>query len=66
MRTIVFEEEERSTVAFDNVQVSIPVIKQEVNLDPQSLDNVVQPLIQNEIIVPENQTQQPQEPVQLR
>ncbi|RVW76784.1 Retrovirus-related Pol polyprotein from transposon TNT 1-94 [Vitis vinifera] len=44
-RNIVFEEEEGSTIAFDNVQVSLPIIDQEVNLDPQPTDNIVQPLI---------------------
>ena len=66
MRNIVFEEEEGSIVAFDNVQVSIHVIEQGVNLDPQSSDNIAQPFIQNEIIVHEDQTQQPQKLVQLR
>ena len=56
MRSIIFEEEERSTVAFNNVQVLIHVIEQEVNLDPQSSDNIAQPFIQNEIIVHEDQT----------
>ncbi|RVW20958.1 Retrovirus-related Pol polyprotein from transposon TNT 1-94 [Vitis vinifera] len=60
-RNIVFEEEEGSTIAFDNVQVSLPIIDQEVNLDPQPTDNIVQPLIANEDIAPEEQTQQPQE-----
>ncbi|RVW74320.1 Retrovirus-related Pol polyprotein from transposon TNT 1-94 [Vitis vinifera] len=65
-RNIVFEEEERSTIAFDNVQVSLPIIDQEVNLDPQPTDNIVQPLIANEDITPEEQTQQPQENMSLR
>ncbi|KAK0579195.1 hypothetical protein LWI29_022610 [Acer saccharum] len=67
VRNIVFEEESISipTIAFDNVQFSIPVIDQKVNPDPQ-LDNVDQPLIQDEVIVSEEQTQQPQEPVTLR
>ncbi|RVW39334.1 Retrovirus-related Pol polyprotein from transposon TNT 1-94 [Vitis vinifera] len=65
-RNIVFEEEERSTIAFDNVQVSLPIIDQEVNLDPQPTDNIVQPLIANEDIAPEEQTQQPQENMPLR
>ena len=67
VRDIVFEEESTSipTVAFDNVQVSIPVIDQEANLDPQP-NNVDQPSIQDEVIVPEEQTQQPQESVPLR
>ncbi|KAL5545756.1 hypothetical protein UlMin_005443 [Ulmus minor] len=39
-RNIVFEEEEGSTIAFDNVQVSLPIIDQEVNLDPQPTDNI--------------------------
>ncbi|RVW95174.1 Retrovirus-related Pol polyprotein from transposon TNT 1-94 [Vitis vinifera] len=60
-RNIVFEEEEGYTIAFDNVQVSLPIIDQEVNLDPQPTDNIVQPLIANEDIAPEEQTQQPQE-----
>ncbi|RVW93907.1 Retrovirus-related Pol polyprotein from transposon TNT 1-94 [Vitis vinifera] len=65
-RNIVFEEEEESTIAFDNVQVSLPIIDQEVNLDPQPTDNIVQPLIANENIAPEEQTQQPQENMPLR
>ncbi|KAK0578882.1 hypothetical protein LWI29_017665 [Acer saccharum] len=67
VRDIVFEDESVSipTIAFDNVQVSIPVIDQEANPDPQP-DNVDQPPIQDEVIVPEEQTQQPQEPVPLR
>ncbi|RVW61172.1 hypothetical protein CK203_020615 [Vitis vinifera] len=65
-RNIVFEEEEGSTIAFDNVQVSLPIIDQEVNLDPQPIDNIVQPLIANEDIAPEEQTQQPQENMPLR
>ena len=47
------------------MQVAIPVIDQEANLDPQP-NNVDQPPIQDEVIVPEEQTQQPQEPVPLR
>ncbi|KAH9656751.1 hypothetical protein KPL70_022797 [Citrus sinensis] len=66
VRNIVFKDEEGSTVAFDNVQVLIPVIDHEVNSDPQPSDNIVQPQHQHEMIVPEEQTQQPQEPVQLR
>ncbi|RVW61719.1 Retrovirus-related Pol polyprotein from transposon TNT 1-94 [Vitis vinifera] len=65
-RNIVFEEEEGSTIAFDNVQVSLPIIDQEVNLDPQPTDNIIQPLIANEDIAPEEQTQQPQENMPLR
>ncbi|RVW24315.1 Retrovirus-related Pol polyprotein from transposon TNT 1-94 [Vitis vinifera] len=60
------EEEEGSTIAFDNVQVSLPIIDQEVNLDPQPTDNIVQPLIANRDIAPEEQTQQPQENMPLR
>ena len=67
VRNIVFEEEEGEIsipiTTFDNVQVSIHVIDQEVNSDSRQ-DNVVQPLIQDEVIVPEEpipkeQTQQP-------
>ena len=47
------------------MQVPILVIDQEANLDPQP-NNVDQPPIQDEVIVPEEQTQQPQEPVSLR
>ncbi|KAL6334835.1 hypothetical protein AAG906_022824 [Vitis piasezkii] len=65
-RNIVFEEEEGSTIAIDNVQVSLPIIDQEVNLDPQPTDNIVQPLIENEDIAHEEQTQQPQENMSLR
>ena len=46
-------------VTFDNIQVPIPVVAQEVNSEPQD-DNVEQ------LPVPEEQTQQPQEPVPLR
>ncbi|KAK0587420.1 hypothetical protein LWI29_022577 [Acer saccharum] len=44
VKDIVFEEESVSipTIAFDNVQVSIPIIDQEANPDPQP-DNVDQP-----------------------
>ncbi|RVX12039.1 Retrovirus-related Pol polyprotein from transposon TNT 1-94 [Vitis vinifera] len=65
-RNIVFEEEEGSTIAIDNVQVSLPIIDQEVNLDPQPTYNIVQPLIANEDITSEEQTQQPQENMPLR
>ncbi|XXG71992.1 hypothetical protein AAC387_Pa07g1189 [Persea americana] len=67
VRDIVFKEESVSIpiIAFDNVQVSIPVNDQEANPDPQQ-ENVNQTPIQDEIIVPEEQTQQPQEPVPLR
>ena len=67
VKDIVFEEESVSipTIAFDNVQVSISVNDKKANPDPQS-DNIDQPPIQDEVIVPEEQTQQPQEPVQLR
>ena len=51
VRNIVFEEEEGSTVAFDNVQVLILVIDHEVNSDPQPSDNVVQPHNAHEMIV---------------
>ncbi|KAH9686891.1 hypothetical protein KPL70_014557 [Citrus sinensis] len=66
VRNIVFEEEKGSTVAFDNVQVLIPVIDHEVNSDSQPSNNIVLPQNQHEMIVPKEQTQQPQEPVQLR
>ncbi|RVX23060.1 Retrovirus-related Pol polyprotein from transposon TNT 1-94 [Vitis vinifera] len=66
IRNIVFEEEEGSTIAIDNVQVSLPIIDQEVNLDPQPTYNIVQPLIANEDITSEEQTQQPQENMPLR
>ena len=63
VRDISFEEELASdpihTVTFDNIQVPIPVVAQEVNPEPQD-DNVEQ------LPVPEEQTQQPQEPVPLR
>ncbi|KAL5582663.1 hypothetical protein UlMin_015105 [Ulmus minor] len=65
-RNIVFEGEEGSTIAFDNVQVSLPIIDQEVNLDPQPTYNIVQPLIANEEIALEEQTQQRQENMPLR
>ncbi|XXG86494.1 hypothetical protein AAC387_Pa11g1379 [Persea americana] len=48
-----------------SIEVSIPVNDQEANPDPQQ-ENVNQTPIQDEIIVPEEQTQQPQEPVPLR
>ncbi|KAH9679437.1 hypothetical protein KPL71_026134 [Citrus sinensis] len=56
IRNIVFEDEEGSTVAFDNVQVLIPVIDHEVNSDPQPSDNVVQPQNQLEMIEHEDET----------
>ncbi|KAG8475050.1 hypothetical protein CXB51_031854 [Gossypium anomalum] len=69
VRDIAFEEELDSnsipTITFDDVQVLIPIIDQEVNLEPLQ-DNVEQLPIQNEVIVPEEQTQQPQEQVSLR
>ncbi|GMI86492.1 hypothetical protein HRI_002318500 [Hibiscus trionum] len=70
VRDITFEEELSSnsipTITFDNIQVPIPVINQEVNLEPQQ-DNVEQlPPIQDEVIVPEEQIQQPQQQVPLR
>ncbi|KAG8489197.1 hypothetical protein CXB51_017253 [Gossypium anomalum] len=46
-------------------KVLIPIIDQEVNLEPLQ-DNIEQLPIQNEVIVPEEQTQQPQEQVPLR
>ena len=43
------------TITFDDVQVPIPIINQEVNTEPQQ-DNVEQfPPIQEEVIVPEEQ-----------
>ena len=70
VKDIVFEEEVEDTITFDNVQVPIPVIDQEVYPEPQQ-DNVEEPPIQNEVIIPEVQTQQPQEqrpqePIPLR
>ena len=61
-RNIAFEEEsiETSTTAFDNVPVYIPVIDQEVDTDPQ--DNVQQLPEQVQEVIPEEQTQQLQEP----
>lgn len=53
-----------STIAFDNVQVPIPVIDQEVH--PESQQDNVEPPIQNEVIIPNVQTQQLQEPIPLR
>ena len=47
------------------MQVSIPVNDQEANPDPQQ-ENVNQTPIQDEIIVPEEQNQQPQKPVPVR
>ncbi|KAL6328073.1 hypothetical protein AAG906_033346 [Vitis piasezkii] len=46
---VEFGEKSGSTIAIDNV-VSLPIIDQEVNLDPQPTDNIVQPLIANEDI----------------
>ncbi|CAL5390723.1 unnamed protein product [Camellia sinensis] len=76
VRDIVFEEEAGviplPTTTFDQSQVPIPVIAQEVISDPQPdnvvQDNIVQTLIQDEVIVPEEQTlqPQPQESVPLR
>ena len=69
VRDIAFKEELNSnsvpTITFDDVQVLIPIIDQEVNLEPQQ-DNVEQLSIQDEVIVLEKQTQQPQEQVPLR
>ncbi|KAG8498252.1 hypothetical protein CXB51_007407 [Gossypium anomalum] len=69
IRDIAFEEELDSnsipTITFDDVQVLIPIIDQEVNPEPLQ-DNVEQIPIRNEVIVPEEQTQQPQEQVPLR
>src|SRR5436189_909957 len=62
-RNIAFEEEsiEISTTAFDNVTVHIPIIDQEVDTDPQ--DNVQQLPEQVQEVIPEEQTQQLQEPL---
>ena len=49
-----------STITFDNIQVHTPIIDQKVNMEPQQTPN------ENEVIAPEEQTQQPQEPVPLR
>ncbi|KAG8492793.1 hypothetical protein CXB51_010223 [Gossypium anomalum] len=69
VRDVAFEEELDSnsipTITFDDVQVFIPIIDQEVNLELLQ-DNVEQLPIQNEVIIPEEQTQQPQEQVPLR
>ena len=65
VRDIAFEEELSSnlvpTIIFDNVQASTPVIVQEMNPEPQQ-DNVEQTPIPDEVIVQEEQTQQPQKP----
>ena len=53
------------TSTFDSVQASILVIVQEVDMKSQQ-DNVEQLPIQAEVIVPEEQTQQPQEQMPLR
>lgn len=76
VRDIVFEEEAGviplPTTTFDQSQVPIPVIAREVISDPQPdnvvQDNIVQTPIQDEVIVPEEQTlqPQPQESVPLR
>ncbi|RVW48540.1 Retrovirus-related Pol polyprotein from transposon TNT 1-94 [Vitis vinifera] len=54
------------TAAYILNRVSLPIIDQEVNLDPQPTYNIVQPLIANEDITSEEQTQQPQENMPLR
>ena len=46
------------TTAFDSVQTSIPVIIREADMESQQ-DNVEQLPTQAEVIVPEEQTQQP-------
>ncbi|KAJ8636203.1 hypothetical protein MRB53_010470 [Persea americana] len=56
---------EAETNVDDAGTISIPVNDQEANPDPQQ-ENVNLTPIQDEIIVPEEQTQQPQEPVPLR
>jgi len=53
------------TTAFDSVQAPISVIIREANMEPHQ-DNVEQLLIQVEVIIPEEQTQQPQEQIPLR
>ena len=53
------------TTALDSVQVSIPVVIREADMKSQQ-DNVDQLPIQAEVIVPEEQTQQPQEQMSLR
>ncbi|KAL4335653.1 hypothetical protein GQ457_07G001670 [Hibiscus cannabinus] len=68
VRDIAFEEDlsfnSVPTFTFDDVQVPIPIINQEVNPEPQQ-DNVEQlPPIQDEVIVPEEQIQEPQEQTQ--
>jgi len=64
VRDIVFEEKSVSipTTAFDNVQASIPIIIRETDMESQQ-DNVEQLPTQAEVIVivPAEQTQQPQE-----
>lgn len=52
------------TITIDNSQISIPFIDQVVN--PELHDNIEQLPIQDEVIIPEVQTQQPQELVPLR
>ena len=71
VRDIIFEERLVSipkpipTIASDNIQVSTPVVVQEVNPElPQ--DNVEQNPIQDEVNFPMEQTQQPQQPMPLR
>ena len=66
VRDIVFEDEESfstHSITLDYVQVLIPVIDQETNLEPDNVDLI--PIqnekipIQNEDIIHEEQTQQP-------
>ena len=65
VRDFSFEEEcvNIPTVAIDSDQTSIPDIVQDVNPDQ---DNIEEPPVQNQEIVIEEQTLQPQEPMSLR
>ena len=71
VKDIIFEEELVLVsklipiVTFDYKQVSIPIVVQEANLEPQK-DDVDQTPTQVEAIVSKEQTQQPQQSMPLR
>ena len=54
-----------ATTAFDSVHAYIPVVVQEADMESHQ-NNVEQLPTQVEVIVPEDQTQQPQEHILLR
>ena len=66
VRDIVFKKESIliPTTTFDSVHASIPVIVREVDMESHQ-DNVEQVPTEVEVMVPEEQTQQPQEQMPL-